>query len=117
MATEKPTVRVRLMGKAAELVGAERLRETGVADLEVAVSGTSPREILQEIARANPLIADQIIRGDGTPRSSTKVLVNGKPPADLDMRLATRQETREGGIIIVIFTDDIVIIIFLPCDG
>lgn len=113
---QKLEVTVRLMGKGSEILKSKDPCAEPCHDIKVQVSEATPRNILQEIAKQNPLIADQIIRADGTPRSSTKILVGGKPPRDLDEKLATRRVV-EADIIIIIFTDDIVIIIFLPCDG
>lgn len=107
-------VTVRLMGKAAELIQKDRFESS--QDLKVKVSEATPRNILTEIARQNPLMTDQMIRNDGTPRSSTKILINGKPPIDLDMKLTTKR-VQQGDIVVIIFTDDIVIVIVVPCDG
>ena len=89
MANEAHEITVKLMGKAAELLarqGACNPKEF-THEIEVSVREPTVRGILQEIAAQNPLIADQIIREDGTPRSSTKILVGGRPPRSLDETL------------------------------
>lgn len=91
----KSEVRVRLLAKAAELAAAH--------ETLVEVKEKTARAIINEIAKANPLLGDQIVRGDGTPRSSTKILIDGKPPLDLD------KPVPEGA--------DVVIAIAMPCDG
>jgi hypothetical protein len=69
-------VQVKLMGKVRELSSA--------ATMEADVSTATPREIINEIAQANPLLADSLIRSNGDPRASTKILINGRPPRSLD---------------------------------
>ena len=69
-------IQVKLMGKARELSSA--------ATMEADVSTATPREIINEIARANPLLTDSLVRGNGDPRASTKILINGRSPRSLD---------------------------------
>lgn len=118
MATEvkQLEVTVRLMGKAGELIKFSDSERQISRDLKVKVSEVTPRNIIAEIAKQNSLIAEQIIRDDGIPRSSTKILINGQPPKNLDMALSTKR-VQQGEIIIVIFTDEIIIVIVVPCDG
>ena len=88
-------VKVRLMGKAAELANAH--------EVAVTTTATTPKSVLSELAKGNPLLADSLIRGDGTPRSSTRVLINGKPPASLD------DQFQAGA--------DVIVALSIPCDG
>jgi|SRR5450755_8936 hypothetical protein len=130
--TPFPPITVRVLGRAAELfAGQATVGQAAPFETKVQVSARTPRTIIQEIAKKNPLIADQLIRSDGTPRSSTKILIKGKPPESLDARLVTREEaaavTPAGGavtpedqpiIIIIIDGDgDILIVVIVPCDG
>lgn len=88
-------VEVNLFAKAAELAAAHKVT--------LEVKETTPRAILQEIAKGNPLLKDQIVRGDGSPRSSTRILINGTPPSSLDD---------------VIQADaDLSVAVVMPCDG
>ena len=125
--TEGAEITVRLMGKAGELAkGAAQCDARGAElTMRLPVGGTSPRDIIAKIAEENPLLRDQMVRADGTPRSSTRILFNGKPPRDLDQKLEIRRDpqTRQF-IIVIIFGDgtvivitDIVIIVYVPCDG
>jgi hypothetical protein len=70
------TVQVKLLGKARELSSA--------ASIGVSVQTATPRDIVNEIARGNPLLTDSLIRANGDPRASTKILINGNPPRSLD---------------------------------
>lgn len=89
------TIEVRLLAKAAELAGAHTV--------SIDVQGTTPRDILLELARTNTLLHDQIIREDGIPRSSTRVLVNDMPPSSLD------DDIPAGASLLVA--------VMFPCDG
>lgn len=124
-----PEITVRLMGKAGEFARSEERTEGRGATLKMRLpekaKSTTPRKLIQQIAHENPLLRDQLVRADGTPRSSTRILLNGKPPEDLDANLEIRQDPRtEELVIVVILTDgtvilitDVVIIVFVPCDG
>lgn len=115
---KKLEVTVRLMGKATELIKANDPCNKNCRELKVQVNDVTPRSIINEIAKQNPLLRDQIVRRDGTPRSSTKILINGQPPSDLDMELTTRRvKDEQTDIIIVVFPDEIIIIVIVPCDG
>jgi molybdopterin converting factor small subunit len=88
-------VEVQLLAKAAELAATHKVT------LEVKES--TPKAILQELAKGNPLLKDQIVRADGLPRSSTRILVNGVPPSSLDEVLAAGAELS--------------VAVVMPCDG
>lgn len=121
-------ITVRLMGKLGELAKSCECVDARGAELKMKLpdeGATSPRKLIAQIADENPLLRDQMVRGDGSPRSSTRILLNGKPPRDLDQRMEIRRdpETR-AFIIVVIFGDgtvviitDIVVIVLVPCDG
>jgi hypothetical protein len=126
----RPDIKVRLLGKLGELAlsqaeaSAMRGAELSVR-LPEGTSETSPRKLIAQIAEENPLLRDQMIRQDGSPRSSTRILLNGKPPADLDQRMEVRYDKEtDREIIVVVFSDgtvviitDVVIIVLVPCDG
>jgi hypothetical protein len=128
--SQGPEITVRLMGRVAECQKAcQPCGDVAGAAIRVRLpddmTETTPRELISLIARQNPLLRDQIVRHDGTPRSSTRILFNGQPPADLDTRLQIREDPKTSErIIIIIFDDgtvvvvtDTTIIVFLPCDG
>jgi len=92
---KKTTVTVQLRGAAEALLLTEAV--------EVSVTKLTPKEILKAVAAQNPLLERQIIRGDGSPRLSTKILVNGQPPRSLD------EEIPAGPSIIMSPS--------MPCDG
>ncbi len=120
-----PEIKVRLMGRVADIE--DSCGKVLPREISVRLSQTeniTPRTILKELAEQNPLIADQIIRFDGTPRSSTKILLNGNPPRNLDSKLALARRKNARGVIVIVVIDgdgdgdiDIVIIVMLPCDG
>jgi len=118
---------VRLMGKAAEMLTPNSTRFDHVHDIKVRlpenIRTTTPAEIIKLIADQNPLLRDQIVRGDGTPRSSTRILLNGAPPRSLDQRLEV-VEREKGEIIVIIFgpvivvvDGPIIVVVVVPCDG
>jgi hypothetical protein len=78
----KQTVNVTLLAKAAEVLQAHKT--------SVEVSATTPRAIIGELAKSNSLLADQLVRGDGTPRSSTRILINGETSAIARREAASR---------------------------
>jgi hypothetical protein len=91
------TISVKLLGQLLELAAA--------STIQAKVRGQTPREIINEIAHANPLIAESIVREDGNPRLSTKILINGRPPKSLDERIPTLSEAT------------ISLIVLTGCDG
>jgi hypothetical protein len=120
-------ITVRLMGKVGELAKSAHGCDPRGAELtmRLPIGGTSPRDIIARVADENPLLRDQMVRADGSPRSSTRILLNGKPPRDLDQKLEIRRDPQTRRLVIVIIlTDgtvivitDVVIIVFVPCDG
>lgn len=125
---EEAEITIRLMGRSAEpLRGTSPMGERRSADVRMKLPANKPitlRNLIRKIADENPLLKDQIVRGDGTPRSSTRILLNGKPPEDLDATLEVREDAQRRRTIVVILGDgtvivitDVVIIVFLPCDG
>ena len=126
-----PEITVRLLGRAAEFresPAPEQRGDRGAAlrlRLAEDVREITPRQLLAQVASENPLLRDQIVRKDGSPRSSTRILINGQPPPDLDMRMEVRQDAASARrVIVIIFDDgtvvvvtDVVIIVFVPCDG
>lgn len=88
-------ITVNLLAKAAELAETHTLK--------VEIPENTPIKILEAVADQNPLLKNQILREDGTPRSSTKVLINGVPNSDL----------------LKIFPEDadITVAVVMPCDG
>jgi len=115
------------MGRSAEPVrGWSPVEARRSADVRVKIPLDKPTtlgEMVKRLADENPLLRDQIVRGDGTPRSSTRILINGEPPRDLHARVEMRREAARDVIVVVlsdgtvIVITDIVIIVFLPCDG
>lgn len=93
--TEKIAVKVQLRGAAEALLLTE--------SVEVSVPELTPREILKAVAAQNPLLERQIIRSDGSPRLSTKILVDGQPPWSLD-------EVIPSGVSFILMP-------IMPCDG
>ena len=89
------SLEVTLLAKAAELAGAHQV--------SVDIEGTTPRDVLLALAQSNALLHDQILRGDGTPRSSTRILVNGFPPSSLDEEISTGA--------------NVSVVVMFPCDG
>lgn len=89
-------ITVRLMGKAAEFLTPDVARRGHLHDIKVRlpnqVRETTPAEIIRFVAEQNPLLRDQIIRGDGTPRSSTRILINGVPPKSLSEKIEVLEE-------------------------
>jgi hypothetical protein len=124
--TDGPEITVRLMGKVGEFARDREVADKRGAEIRMRLpEKTTPRNLIAQIAKENPLLRDQIIRGDGSPRSSTRILLNGKPPESLDVKLEVRDDPiSKKRIVIVILGDgtvvvitDIVIIVFVPCDG
>ena len=132
--TQEHEITVRLMGKATEIIDqcCDKSAQSRYHEVKVKIpqNRNSLREIVEDLAKSNPLIEDQIIRSDGTPRSSTKILINGKAPKSLEGKVEfKKQRGFKGsvGFVIVIVWDDgtitvitdepIVIIVVLPCDG
>jgi len=95
MAAQTPSVKVRLFAKAAELAGS--------TDVELVLKEPTIKGMLSEIASSQPLLTDHIVRADGSPRSSTKILIDGHPPASLDTPIPLGA--------------NVVISIVHPCDG
>ena len=71
---------------------AESILQAGELNLEVKGKVT-PRKILEEIARVHPEIKSGLMRADGTPRLSTKILIDGGPPFDLDETIPVKAKT------------------------
>lgn len=131
MVNDRHDITVRLMGKAAEVLARQGLSGASelTQEIEISVKERTIRGVLQELARQNPLIADQIVREDGTPRSSTRILVGGRPPGSLDDPLPFPDgDTGSGGRETASPMakkpkpkpkphPPIVIIIVVPCDG
>lgn len=69
-------VNVKLHGAAEALLASEQL--------DVTVARATPSEIIKAVAAANPLLKRQLVRGDGSPRQSTRILIDGAPPSSLD---------------------------------
>lgn len=84
-------VEVQLFAKAMELAK--------TSNVTLMVAQRTPAEILKELASMNPLVADSIVRPDGTPRSSTKVLINGEAPTDLATLIPTDAKVTIAAII------------------
>lgn len=133
-------ITVRVMGKAAEFAS-----PTGSGEIPVHLPAhahtITPLEIIHHVANQNPLLKDQLIREDGTPRSSTKILLNGTPPKSLHQKLSIQKRTVQGVVtdvgqpaapgsvvqspqrVVVVIVDidlvivEIVIVVVVPCDG
>ncbi len=118
------------MGKASELMRSyaslQDSRVVGVRTRLPATKTTTPRKIMEHVANENPLLRDQMLRKDGAPRSSTRILFDGRPPRDLDEELEIRviespTFARSRRVVVVVDIDliiiDIVIVVVLPCDG
>jgi hypothetical protein len=130
---EGPEITVKLMGKVAEFAKTGDESDVGrLPGLRMRLSdteSTTPRRILQQLASENPLLSDQILRKDGSPRSSTRILFNGRAPSDLDGTLEIREIedpllSVARRVIVIIFDDgtvviitDVVVIVMVPCDG
>ncbi|MEP0706989.1 MAG: hypothetical protein ABJL17_04435 [Parvibaculum sp.] len=71
--------------------------------IEVSVSKLTPSEIIKAVASQNPLLERQIIRSDGTPRLSTKILIDGQPPNSLEAEIEK--------------TASVILSPSMPCDG
>ena len=69
-------VDVQLFAKAMELA------KTGTMGIKI--GERTPLAVIKALADANPLLSSAIIRDDGTPRSSTKILIDGAAPPRLD---------------------------------
>jgi hypothetical protein len=135
-----PQIAVRLLGRAAELVSTQ----SPVANLQVRLPGNiqviTPAEIIKLVADQNVLLRNQIIRDDGMPRSSTKILLNGVAPKNLNQQLRLEKRVvrdvvsdtgqTSGGdpiqpleriVVVIVDIDlgvvDILVVIIVPCDG
>lgn len=93
--TKRLTVDVKLRGAAEAILASEQI--------EVEVETLTPREIILAIARMNPALQRQIVRDDGNPRQSSKILIDGTQPDDLDSEFPSGAS--------VMFSP------MLPCDG
>lgn len=123
-----PEIEVRLMGRVGEFAELSSRQERG-ASLKMRIpeemKETTPQELISLVADQNPLLRDQLVRRDGTPRASTRILLDGKPPSDLGGRLELRRDAQSSRLVIVVIFDDgtvvvitdVVIIVFVPCDG
>lgn len=123
-----PEITVRLAGRIAEVAGVGSLeREQGVMlrlTLPDEMKETTPRQLIAHIAKQNPLLRDQIVRRDGTPRSSTRILLDGMPPDDLDDILSVTEDKTSRKLLLCrrlpngyLICREIVIIVVVPCDG
>ena len=92
---ESIDVEVNIRGAAEAILATESVK--------LSLESLTPREIVKAIADQNPLIKQQLIRDNGDPRLSTKILVDGTPPKSLDDILSAGSK--------------FVVAPAIPCDG
>jgi|HubBroStandDraft_2_1064218.scaffolds.fasta_scaffold136540_3 hypothetical protein len=88
-------VAVTLRGEAEVLMEAE--------EVALRLPTPTPMAILKALAKKDPRLKDCLVRGNGNPRLSTKILINGYPPRSLSSRIPA-------GARVTVFAAK-------PCDG